>query len=310
MLPGQSRSHSSCEVARGPNLKKASALRLLPDAVRLRAALPGMFPPGQAPGGFPHPFPTEQAGLPMASAIAAPPVPCGRLRAPWRRAPPPSWCPAGSGEEVLVLEVPGALVVWEGCRLGLPRQASQRDTQWPVPLASAALTQGQAGIPITEGEEVGGRLRFEAKGPQPALSSTPWDRQGTESRGHRAPASVTVSPPPPSGQGTASPHMCQAPGAGPLLPQPSAEGCEQWPSGQAQRAPRRRRQEAARSLSGADLVHGEEPEEHRGGEQAYRGAERSPVSGAVRPEPGPHPKSCQHPPSAHGEQGAPCGPRR
>lgn len=73
------------------------------------------------------------------------------------------------------------------------------------------------------------------------------------------------------------------------------------PSGHARPAPRRTLQAAA-PVCLADLVHGEKPEEHRGGEQTHRGAERSPVSGAVGPEPGPHPKSCQHPPSAHGKQ--------
>lgn len=61
------------------------------------------------------------------------------------------------------------------------------------------------------------------------------------------------------------------------------------------------------------LVHGEKSEEHRGREPADRGAERSPVPGAVRPEPGPHPEPCQHPPATHGTWplagAAPEGPR-
>lgn len=61
-----------------------------------------------------------------------------------------------------------------------------------------------------------------------------------------------------------------------------------------------------RVLCSADLQHGEEPEEHWGGKQDHRGAKRSPVSGALRVEPGSNPKSCQYPPSAHGKKLGQC----
>ena len=53
--------------------------------------------------------------------------------------------------------------------------------------------------------------------------------------------------------------------------------------------------------SSPDLVHGEEPAEHGGGERADRGEERDPVHGAVGSQPGADPKPGQHPPSQHGE---------
>lgn len=62
-----------------------------------------------------------------------------------------------------------------------------------------------------------------------------------------------------------------------------------------------RRQSQADPGSAADLLHGEEPEEHGGGEQTDRGEERGPGPGAVGPEPGPDPQFGQHPPADHGE---------
>lgn len=51
----------------------------------------------------------------------------------------------------------------------------------------------------------------------------------------------------------------------------------------------------------ADLVHGEEPEEHRAWEQDDWGAEWGPVHGTVWSEPRADPQPGQHPPAAHGE---------
>lgn len=55
------------------------------------------------------------------------------------------------------------------------------------------------------------------------------------------------------------------------------------------------------SASASDLLHGEEPEEHGGGEQADWGKEQGPVPWAIWPESGPDPKPGQHPPAHHGE---------
>lgn len=55
------------------------------------------------------------------------------------------------------------------------------------------------------------------------------------------------------------------------------------------------------SVSASDLFHGEEPEEHGGGEQTYRGEERGLVPGAIRSESGPDPQPGQHPLASHGE---------
>lgn len=51
----------------------------------------------------------------------------------------------------------------------------------------------------------------------------------------------------------------------------------------------------------SDLLHGEEPEEHRAREQDDRGAERGSVHGAVWSQPRPDPQPGQHSPATHGE---------